>query len=133
MMKVAFIIRETVMCCKRMMELICQIFRFVCSKHHQWQNGESFFRHTSIMIVSHPLSFQLFVFVGVISFLYCIGSTIFYVFFDQIYSNNDQAPIGVRQHGRRLRSSSYTPTVNRRDCCPTHRRSIRSSTRPNLP
>jgi len=37
---------------------------------------------------------QLFVFVGVISFLYCIGSTIFYVFFDQIYSNNDQAPIG---------------------------------------
>jgi len=37
---------------------------------------------------------QLFVFVGVISFLYCIGVTVFYVFFDQIYTNNDQAPIG---------------------------------------
>lgn len=37
---------------------------------------------------------QLFVFVGVISFLYCIGISVFYVFFDQIYSNNDQAPIG---------------------------------------
>lgn len=36
---------------------------------------------------------QFFVFIGVVCFLYCLGAIILYVFFDNVYRNNDKIPI----------------------------------------